>query len=158
MKPEVNSLTSTEVIQLENVLESKFSMIYKSFGIMSLIMIVAFFYQILRGRETHIGIFLIVGIIFYTPFFCILWFGYIAKIKKDLNELKKVKFKAKIIDKVHDNVLGIDECLLLLEDNEAGISKINVEKEIFDKIPLFSHVLVSVAMHSKSYISCEILS
>jgi len=150
-------LSNSDIELLEEALVNKYLMILKSFGILVVIFIISFFYLHLRGRNVSLNMLLIVGGIFYIPFFCILWFGYITKIKKDINEKKKIKFKAKVIDKASDSVLGIEENILVLEKNDAEITKVNIDNDVFVNIPLFSIVNISVALTSKTYLSCEIL-
>jgi hypothetical protein len=158
MQPEVFELTKPEIVLLENTLESKISMIYKSFGIMVLVVIAMIIFQSFKEDGGSVIIPIIVGLVIYCPFFCILYFGSMSKIKKDLDEKKKIKFKAKVTDKASDEVLGIQESSIFLENNAAGITKVNVEKNVLDKIPLFSYIIVSVAVHSKTYVGCEILN
>jgi ABC-type multidrug transport system fused ATPase/permease subunit len=150
-------LSKSDIELLEEALENKYLMIFKSLGAIIVVFTIAFIYLHFRGRNVSFTTSLIVGTIFYIPFFCILWFGYIARIRKDLQKQKKIKFKAKVIDKVSDSVLGIEENILVLEKNETGISKVNIDNDVFVHIPLFSTVIISVALTSKTYLSCEIL-
>lgn len=158
METSTHKLDQSDIEILENTLSSKYYMIFKSAGLILLACVGITLYHALRERPLDIGISIVVGTIIFIPFLCITWFVYIKKIKADLKDLEKKVFKAKVIDKRHDSVIGFEEYVLDLDKNDLEISEVNVDKNIFEYVAVFSTVELSIAPHSKTCLSCSYIS
>ncbi|MGX5818830.1 hypothetical protein ACWKWU_11575 [Chitinophaga lutea] len=140
---------------IENALEHKYGQLKTMAGWLAVGMIIAAGYMAIRRGEVPFLILFCVGVVIYAIGFCALWFGSIAKLKKDQEEGQKVTFEAKIKDKVKSDELGVEEYYLVVSDNPYNIKKVDVTEYVFDEVRLFAEAEITVTAHAHLFLQCR---
>ncbi|WP_291908368.1 hypothetical protein [Chitinophaga sp. CB10] len=84
------------------------------------------------------------------------WLHTIKGLRKDLQQQHKAEFTARVVDKKSSNELGVTAHYLVVDQNEFGISKVDVTPEIFMQIETSSVLRLSVSRYSGTFLECEV--
>ncbi|SHM35459.1 hypothetical protein SAMN05444266_107499 [Chitinophaga jiangningensis] len=126
---------------------AKYFLLFTAFG---------FGFVILKGNRNSPTYFFSAITLSFLACFAYFWLYTIKGLRKDLQKRHKVQFTAKVVDKKSSQQLGVTSHYLVVDDNEFGISKVDVTPDIFMRIETSSVLRLSVSRYSGTFLECEV--